>query len=98
MYVYVRDDLTITLEDRDDFSSLSVVYASKAQQHVGHALRSAGAGHLVGADQAAVTPEWLRGYASEGSWREHCDTMIAKASSAGWVQADGSVLAHLAPE
>ena len=97
MYVDVQSDLSVTLQDRDNFSSLSVMHAAGAESDVDQALRKAGAGHVTGSDHAALSPAWLRLQGPEGPWQEQCDVMLARAKSAGWIELDGSVLAHLAP-
>lgn len=95
MYVDVQSDLRVTLQDRDNFSSLSVMHAAGAERDVDQALRNAGAGHLTGSDHAALSPVWLRLQGPQGSWQERCDSMLAMAKSAGWIELDGSVIAHL---
>jgi hypothetical protein len=82
--MYVRVDLatvppTVTLEETDDFTKLSVRVEPCSHAYVGAETLAGLAGH----------------HASDPAWMSKLEGMFEFAGSNGWLQADGSIRAHI---
>jgi hypothetical protein len=85
MFIHVRRDFAVALEEPHDFKHFKlVVEAARGDQaRVTNAL--AGVASLSADGHAWVSEDWLRRRDSAPAWQDGLDAMIAVAKKYGWV-------------
>jgi hypothetical protein len=99
MIIHVLKDMTVQLEQLDDFKKFAIV-ADATDDHVGRMEQAlAGLAELESSRQAWVFADALKarsGLVSDADWREKFDRMVSAAANYGWVKDDPTrVAAHI---
>lgn len=96
MYVHVRPDFTVALEEAQDFKRFKLVVAPPRGEEA--RLKSALAGIAALSDEghAWISEAWLRRHDAAPGWQQGLDAMIAVARKYGWVDEQAKAIrAHI---
>ncbi len=95
MFIHVKPDFTVALEEPHDFKHFKLVVAPpRGDPRVKMALT--GVASLNADGPAWVSEEWLRRRDSAPVWQEGLDAMIAVAKKYGWVDEQAKTIrAHV---
>jgi hypothetical protein len=96
MYVHVRPDFTVTLEEAQDFKRFKLVVAPPRGDEARLKSALAGIATLSSEGHAWISEAWLRRHDAAPGWQEGLDAMIAVAKKYDWVDEEAKAIrAHI---
>lgn len=96
MYVHVKPDFTVALEEAQDFKRFKLVIAAPRGEEARLKSALAGIAQLGDEGHAWISEAWLRRYDAAPAWQQGLDAMIAVAGKYGWVDEKAKTIrAHI---
>ncbi|HKT20254.1 MAG TPA: hypothetical protein VJR47_19530 [Stellaceae bacterium] len=96
MYVHVKPDFTVALEEAQDFKRFKLVIASPRGDEARLKSALAGIAELSNEGHAWISEAWLRRHDAAPAWQQGLDAMITVAKKYGWVDEQAKTIrAHV---
>jgi len=96
MYVHVKPDFTVALEEPQDFKHFKLVIAAPHAAETRLKAALVGVAELSAEGHAWISEAWLRRHDPAPAWQQGLDAMITVAKKYGWVDEQAKTIrAHI---